>query len=194
MFHTVYQITNTVNNKIYIGVHSTKDLYDSYLGSGTSLKRAIKKYGKDQFDKKILHIVESVEEAYMLEEELVNQEFVCRDDTYNMKIGGDRGPRNSGCNNPMYGRKHSIETRSKNSIARKGQHAGAKHPLYGIGHTAETKIKMRNSKLGSKHSAETIKKMSESHLGKEPWNKGKTPSDETRRKMSEAAKRRHASK
>jgi hypothetical protein len=158
------------------------------------LKRAIKKHGKYQFEKKILHIVESIEEAYSLEEELVNEEFVSRDDTYNMKIGGDRGPRNSGRNNPMYGRKHSAETRAKNSAARKGQHAGEKHPLYGVGHSEEAKGKIRKARLGSKHSEQTLKKMSESHLGKEPWNKGRTLSEETRRKMSEAAKRRHSSK
>jgi len=34
MKHIIYQITNKVNNKIYIGLHSTKDINDGYMGSG----------------------------------------------------------------------------------------------------------------------------------------------------------------
>ena len=192
MFHTIYQTTNNVNGKIYIGVHSTSDIHDSYLGSGKNLKRAIKKHGKENFKKDILHIVDSIEEAYNLEEKIVNEDFISRDDTYNVKIGGDRGPRNSGKNNPMYGKKHSLETRAKNSEARKGQHAGEKHPLYGIGHSQEAKEKIRQARQNTTHSDETKKKMSESHLGQTPWNKGKILSEETRRKMSERAKARWA--
>ena len=190
MFHTIYQTTNIVNGKIYIGVHSTLDIYDSYLGSGKNLKRAIKKHGKENFKKEILYIVDSVEEAYNLEEKLVNEEFISRNDTYNVKIGGDRGPRNAGKNNPMYGKKHSLETRIKNSTSRKGQHAGEKHPLYGVGHSQETKEKIKQARKNNICSEETKKKMSESHFGQTPWNKGKTMSEETRRKMSERAKAR----
>ena len=192
MFHTIYQTTNNVNGKIYIGVHSTSDIHDSYLGSGKNLKRAIKKHGKENFKKEILHIVDSIEEAYNLEEKIVNEDFISRHDTYNVKVGGDRGPRNAGKNNPMYGKKHSPETRAKNSAARKGQHAGEKHPLYSIGHSQETKEKIRRARQNTIHSDETKKKMSESHIGKEPWNKGRTLSEETRRKMSERAKARWA--
>ena len=90
----------------------------------------------------------------------------------------------------MYGKKHSLETRAKNSEARKGQHAGEKHPLYGIGHSQEAKEKIRQARQNTTHSDETKKKMSESHLGKTPWNKGRILSEETRKKMSERAKDR----
>lgn len=190
MFHTIYQTTNNVNGKIYIGVHSTLNIHDSYLGSGKNLKRAIKKHGKENFKKEILYIVDSIEEAYNIEESLVNEEFVARNDTYNLNIGGDRGPRNVGESNPMYGKQHSPETRAKNSASRKGQHSGKNHPLYGIGHSLETKKKISLSRQNSFHSKETKKKMSESHIGQVPWNKGKNLSEETRRKMSERAKAR----
>ena len=36
MKFTTYETTNLTNNKYYIGVHATKNLKDSYLGSGAS--------------------------------------------------------------------------------------------------------------------------------------------------------------
>jgi hypothetical protein len=41
-YYIVYKITNLLNNKYYIGVHSTDDLNDGYLGSGRQIKEAIK--------------------------------------------------------------------------------------------------------------------------------------------------------
>jgi hypothetical protein len=48
-YHIVYLIRNLVNYKIYVGVHSTQNLYDGYLGSGKILKLDILKYGKEKF-------------------------------------------------------------------------------------------------------------------------------------------------
>ena len=45
-YHYIYLITNDINGKYYKGVHSTKDLNDGYLGSGTVLENAKQKYGK----------------------------------------------------------------------------------------------------------------------------------------------------
>lgn len=46
--YTIYKTTNKIDGKIYIGKHETQDLKDGYLGSGTHLKRAIKKYGEER--------------------------------------------------------------------------------------------------------------------------------------------------
>ena len=40
----IYRITNNINGKTYIGQHKYTDLNDSYMGSGTLLQKAFKKY------------------------------------------------------------------------------------------------------------------------------------------------------
>lgn len=87
--YLVYQITNLINNKIYIGIHSTYDLNDGYMGSGSYLKRAIKKYGIENFQKDILFDFDNPEEMILKESELVDRKFIARKDVYNIKLGGE---------------------------------------------------------------------------------------------------------
>lgn len=91
MYYTIYQTTNLINGKIYIGKHQTKDLNDGYMGSGKYLKRAITKYGAINFCKKILFSFSSEKEMDDKEHELVNEEFLTRSDVYNICIGGQGG-------------------------------------------------------------------------------------------------------
>lgn len=91
MRYLVYQTTNLINGKLYIGVHAAEKLDDGYLGSGTVMKRAIAAHGRDAFERKILAEVESAELMYAMEAQLVDEAFVARDDTYNMMVGGARG-------------------------------------------------------------------------------------------------------
>lgn len=88
MFYTVYKTTNLINGKIYVGLHITEDLNDDYLGSGTQIRAAIKKYGKENFKREYIKVCKSPDEMYALEAEIVNEDFVKRPDTYNMKTGG----------------------------------------------------------------------------------------------------------
>lgn len=113
MKYTIYKTTNTINNKIYIGKHQTENINDSYLGSGVSLERAIKKYGKEYFIKEILHIFDNEEEMNSKEKELVTEEFIKRKDNYNKSLGGEGGSN-------FKGKKHTDETKQKLSeIAKK---------------------------------------------------------------------------
>lgn len=91
MFYTIYQITNLLDGKIYIGKHQTKRLDDGYMGSGKVLRHAIKKYGVQNFKKEILHVFATEAEMNTKEAELVNEEFVVRKDTYNICFGGHGG-------------------------------------------------------------------------------------------------------
>ena len=57
----IYLTTNLINNKKYIGMQHG-ELNDDYLGSGNSITEAIKKYGKENFKRIILHISKNYED------------------------------------------------------------------------------------------------------------------------------------
>lgn len=100
-YHFVYQTTNIINGKSYIGVHSTSNLNDGYLGCGfyrgynvskhkgkRGLKGAIAKYGVDNFYMSPIEFFNTPEEAYKEEKRLVNKYWVMSDSNYNLATGG----------------------------------------------------------------------------------------------------------
>jgi len=128
--YTVYQTTNQINGKIYIGVHKTKNPYDSYIGSGKILRQAIKVHGKSAFVKEVLFVFDNIHDAYMKEAELVNEDFIKRLDTYNVVCGGsvsaDRDPNKPrkvlrGKDHPHFGKRHTDEHRRHLSEKLKGR-------------------------------------------------------------------------
>jgi hypothetical protein len=103
MKYIVYQTVNKVNNKIYVGVHGTEtpNEFDGYIGNGVSIYRpatylnpktpfqyAVKKYGIKSFIRTTLKIFDKEEDAYKMEEEIVNEDFLKREDVYNLALGG----------------------------------------------------------------------------------------------------------
>ena len=101
LFHFVYETTNIVNGKKYIGKHSTTNINDGYIGSGTIIRKSIKKYGKLNFTRKILKLCNSFDEAYDYESLLITPE-ICNDRNYYNVMEGGRGGSKSSiiyCNN-----------------------------------------------------------------------------------------------
>lgn len=189
----VYITTNMVNGKKYLGQRKF-DSYGGwkyYLGSGTILHDAIKKYGKDNFSKKIIHICYSPEELNKSEYELsVFLNVVESDDFYNLIYGGTA---HFGEENPMFGvspKQRMDEETYQQWLDKIIYNAtGENNPMYGRSHSDETKEKIRqqltgkfvgdnNSFYGHKHTEESRKKMSELH-------KGRVANDVTRKKMKE---------
>lgn len=108
--YIVYLTTNTVNKKIYIGVHGTEDpdKFDGYLGCNCysnqphtykypkyPFQYAIKKYGPSKFVRQTLKVFDKLEDALDLERWLVCPEFIARKDTYNITLGGGIPPINT---------------------------------------------------------------------------------------------------
>jgi len=171
MNYTVYQTTNIETGKIYIGCHKTQIPNDEYLGSGKHLKNSIKKYGKENFTKEILFNYDNEFEMYEKEFEIVDENFICRQDTYNIVLGG--------CGGGHLGMKHSKET--KNIM--KYNNLGNKNPFYGKHHNNESKKKISNThkgnqyNLGKSRSQKTKNKISKSM-------KGLSKSQKTKNKIS----------
>ena len=90
-YHFIYKTTNLLSGRYYIGMHSTDNLEDQYLGSGTYLKRSINKHGKENHSIEILEFVNSREELVAREIEIVSLQEIAKKECMNLKVGGEGG-------------------------------------------------------------------------------------------------------
>lgn len=91
MNHYVYEITNLINGKKYIGKRSCKCKVedDKYMGSGKLLKKAFEKYGKENFRKDIIAICGTEQDAYEQEYILISvYKADEKAEFYNLSDGG----------------------------------------------------------------------------------------------------------
>lgn len=212
----VYVTINKVNGKMYIGQHKCKyeeQFTDGYLGSGSIIKQAVNKYGKENFERIILEYAESPEELNELESKYVTEEIMQSPDFYNLKTGGDAHVVMSEVakekmseaqirlwKNPEHRMKMSErhwDCSGENNPMYGVRICGEEHYLFGKHLDEDTKQKISNTlkgrfagenhpMWGKKHSQETIEKIRKSHLGKTTWNKGKKWSEESKSKMSKS--------
>lgn len=162
----IYLIKNKFNGKEYYGqgIRVEKRMNESHR-SCDAIDRAIKKYGKENFDRKIV--------LYCEEWELERYEMTCikvfhshiSEGGYNISLGGDA---------PMRGRKHrpeSIELMCKIN-------AGENNPRYGVPVSKESRDKMSKSRTGEKNGMF-------GRSGESAPAYGRIHSDEWKRNMSE---------
>ena len=91
-YHYVYLTINTINSKFYIGKHTTSSLNDRYIGSGTHILNAIKKYGESSFINYKLVFFNKEQDAYDYESYLLSEDMIKKfkdvlNITYNLRAG-----------------------------------------------------------------------------------------------------------
>src|ERR1035441_3781374 len=92
-WHYIYKTTNLVNSKFYIGMHSTDNLEDEYIGSGKYLWNSIRKHGRENFKIEFLEFFENRENLKAREKVLVNENLLKDPMCMNLVIGGEGGAR-----------------------------------------------------------------------------------------------------
>lgn len=176
MYGYIYITENLVNHKKYIGQKkSEKFLHNKYLGSGSILRKAIEKYGTENFEVTMICECYSKEELDEKEQYYISFYNAVKDDNfYNLTKGGE-----SGLGGPKFkGHKHTEATKKLISETSKGENNG----FYGKQHTEECKkIMSEKAKNRKPVSQETRNKLSKIH-------KGVKFTEEHKRKISEAQK------
>ena len=167
----IYKIVNKINNKIYIGQtrKNLEERWRQHLNNKSNcsyLKSALKKYGIEQFDFKMICICFD-EELDKFEIQYIKNLNSIAPNGYNLKEGGSSG-------------KQHEETKKKISDTLKNRtniiDIIRPKPQLGKPHTEETKQKISNalkgrkdiirnfsSRIGKPHTEDSKRKMSEKH-------------------------------
>ena len=161
------------------------------MGSGKLIKLAKKKYGIENFEKKILEFdIPDVELANDWEQMYILFERVKGKAEYNIADGG-LGHTGTPWNK---GKKMSEEFKKKNSDSHKGQISWAKGKHLSEEHKRKVSDALKGRTPWNKGvpcSDEQKKKISETLKGNIPWSKGKHLSEEHKKKKSESMKGKH---
>ncbi len=159
-YHYIYKTTNLKNGKYYIGMHSTDNLEDGYMGSGKRLRRSLNKYGKENFKFEILEFLPNRNSLIEREKELVNEELLKDSLSMNIKGGGEGGLINEEHHKKMLeGTNKWLKNKWSNDI----EYRETKIKLWGLRLKKyhEDKIYTHKSFLGKQHKEESKKKIGE---------------------------------
>lgn len=115
MFHYLYKTIRS-DGAFYFGVHSTENLDDGYLGSGTRLLASIRKHGKSAHAKHIIKMHDTRELADLHEQQLVIRDLLKDPLCLNLTTGGKHGSH-----------EHLLSTKQKMSAATKGVKKSEEH-------------------------------------------------------------------
>lgn len=197
--YIVYKTTNLLNGMIYVGVHIQKEeRFDGYFGSNKHLRRAIRKYGKDNFIRTTLMSDLTKEEAYEIEKLLVCESIIKRVDVYNEKVGGFGGS----SQNREFHKSNEYRAKLRESAKKYKERLlteGKDHPQKGKKYTEEERQKyFKNNGHrekwyfgehtkgfdGKHHSPESRSKISESLLEYYKHNKKNSLSEEAKARIS----------
>lgn len=89
--HYIYKTSCDVTNRYYVGMHSTNDLNDGYMGSGRRLRASIRKHGEDNHTKEVLEFYDSRELLIEAEKKAITPEMIGDNNCMNLMGGGEGG-------------------------------------------------------------------------------------------------------
>lgn len=153
----LYETTNLVNGKLYVGISYQKKNWKFrswYLGSGKVLRRAVEKYGRENFSARLLKYAFSLDELSSLERITISEykDKYGSERLYNLTAGGIGGA--------SFGNKHALghHLSDEHKAVISLTHRGRKH--------SETQIANRAAALhGKKRTPEQRARMSNAHKG-----------------------------
>ena len=147
LYNILYKTTCIATGKVYVGVHSTSNLNDNYIGCGIigdysafnndyknllsdTFGNAVRQFGVGTFVREDLLFFDNMDEALKVEKQIVDANWVKDKRTYNVKIGGHRPPHGAGEKNGNWGKKWTFEQKEALSKKRKenGKSKGASNP------------------------------------------------------------------
>ena len=175
MYGYIYETTNIINGRKYIGRHKSNKFDPSYKGSGKILREAFCKYGKENFVTKIIDWCDTEDSLNDREIYWIAQCNAVNDPNYYNIARGGYGRAGVHFNQSEYQKQRASDTHKNKRIS-------------------QTQIDRFKATIQSRTPEERValhKKCSEAHLGKPNSNKGKKLSDSTRKRMSESHKGKH---
>lgn len=89
-YHYLYRV-DRVDGKFYVGMHSTDDLADGYLGSGKRITRSVRKHGAEKHALTILEFLPDREALREGERQLVTRALLADPMCMNIALGGGAG-------------------------------------------------------------------------------------------------------
>ena len=194
----IYEITNLVNGKTYIGQRKCprgKTIeQDYYMGSGVHLRNAKRKYGFKNFTKRIIVSgIETKEEINRLEVYWIAEYRKIGKAEYNHTNGGD----GFNISEQPIEKQDAFRKKISDSMKEKCKNEDERKRLatmnIGRHHSEETKRKISEALKGKHFSEESRKKMSEWQIGRVSPRKGVHLTDETKEKLRNANLGKHHS-
>jgi group I intron endonuclease len=190
----IYKTINLINNKFYIGQDSNNN--PDYLGSGLLLKRAIEKYGRENFKKETLEVCDNKEQLNLREIHWIEYTSA-KTEGYNIADGGHGGntyteETRKRISELFKGREISEETRKKISILNKGrvQNLSEEQRLARSNKLKELRSDsefMMSNKIALENCNRDYSKCT-LHCKGNSYMLGKKHTEETKKKMSESHK------
>lgn len=170
-YHFLYKVINLLSEKYYIGIHSTNNLKDGYMGSGVKIRESIKYYGRKKHKIEILEFFDNRVDLLERESIVVNEELINDELCMNLIPGGlgngggfkdfDHMMKCSKAGNDAYLHRLHNDEDFRNMISEKATtnnlrlHKEGKLKTWkdnydwtGRSHSESTKIKMSESKKG----------------------------------------------